>query len=213
MTSKADRRFLLVGLTGGVATGKSTVSNLFQALGCVVIDADLLAREVVEPGQPAWEQIVAAFGRGVLQPDGRLDRKALGAVVFADPAQRERLESITHPEIRTRFAARLAELTAQGFEGIVIFDAPVVIESGNYRNMDRLIVVTSDEPAQMARQQERDSLSAEEATRRIRSQMPLEAKVKLADYVIDNTGDLQSTGARVREIHRALLRDLDARRR
>ncbi len=209
----SDRWFLLVGLTGGVATGKSTVSDMFQALGCVVIDADLLAREVVEPGRPAWEQIVAAFGRGVLQPDGGLDRKALGAVVFSDPAQRKRLESITHPEIRARFAARLAELAERGFEGIVIFDAPVMIESGNYRNMDRLIVVTSDEPAQMARQQERDSLSAEEATRRIRSQMPLEAKVKLADYVIDNTGDLQSTAAQVREIHRALLRDLDARRR
>jgi len=213
VTRTADPRFLLVGLTGGVATGKSTVSSMFQALGCVVIDADLLAREVVEPGQPAWEQIVAAFGRGLLQPDGRLDRRALGAVVFEDPAQRQRLESITHPEIRARVAARLAELTVQGFEGIVIFDAPVMIESGHYRNMDRLIVVTSDEPAQMARQQARDRLSAEEATRRIRSQMPLEAKVKLADYVIDNTGDLGSTEAQVREIHRALLRDLDARRR
>ena len=209
----SDRRFLLVGLTGGVATGKSTVSRMFQALGCVVIDADLLAREVVEPGQPAWEQIVATFGRGLLQPDGRLDRRALGAVVFEDPAQRQRLESITHPEIRARFAARLAELTVQGFEGIVIFDAPVMIESGRYRNMDRLIVVTSDEPAQMSRQQARDSLSAEEATGRIRSQMPLEAKVKLADYVIDNTGDLGSTEAQVREIHQALLRDLNARRR
>ena len=213
MKSNAERRFLLVGLTGGVATGKSTVSRMFQALGCVVIDADLLAREVVEPGQPAWAQIVAAFGRGLLQPDGRLDRRALGAVVFEDPAQRQRLESITHPEIRARFAARLAELTVQGFEGIVIFDAPVMIESGRYRNMDRLIVVTSDEPAQMSRQQARDSLSAEEATGRIRSQMPLEAKVKLADYVIDNTGDLGSTEAQVREIHQALLRDLNARRR
>lgn len=209
----AARRFLLVGLTGGVATGKSTVSAMLRALGCVIIDADLLAREVVEPGQPAYREIVEAFGPGVLQPDGRLDRKALGAVVFADPAQRKRLEAITHPRIRERFAARLAELTERGFDGIVIFDAPVMIESGNYRNMDRLVVVTSDEAAQMARQQEREGLSEADARRRIQSQMPLAEKARLADYVIDNSRDLGSTEAQVREVHRALLKDLDARRR
>lgn len=209
----AARRFLLVGLTGGVATGKSTVSAMLRALGCVIIDADLLAREVVEPGQPAYREIVEAFGPGVLQPDGRLDRKALGAVVFADPAQRKRLEAITHPRIRERFAARLAELTEQGFDGIVIFDAPVMIESGNYRNMDRLVVVTSDEAAQMARQQEREGLSEADARRRIQSQMPLAEKARLADHVIDNSRDLGSTEAQVREVHRALLKDLDARRR
>lgn len=209
----AARRFLLVGLTGGVATGKSTVSAMLRALGCVIIDADLLAREVVEPGQPAYREIVEAFGPGVLQPDGRLDRKALGAVVFADPAQRKRLEAITHPRIRERFAARLAELTERGFDGIVIFDAPVMIESGNYRNMERLVVVTSDEAAQMARQQEREGLSEADARRRIQSQMPLAEKARLADYVIDNSRDLGSTEAQVREVHRALLKDLDARRR
>ncbi len=210
---EAPRRFLLVGLTGGVATGKSTVSAMFRALGCVVIDADVLAREVVEPGEPAYAAIVEAFGRTVLQPDGRLDRKALGAIVFADPEKRKRLEAITHPEIRARFAARLAELAEQGFVGIVIFDAPVMIESGNYRNMDRLVVVTSDRAAQMARQRRRDRLGAEDASRRIRSQMPVEDKAKLADYVIDNSGELRATEARVREVHRALLEDLDARRR
>jgi dephospho-CoA kinase len=209
----AARRFLLVGLTGGVATGKSTVSAMFRALGCVIIDADLLARKVVEPGQPAYREIVEAFGPGGLQPDGRLDRKALGAVVFADPAQRKRLEAITHPRIRERFAARLAELSEQGFDGIVIFDAPVMIESGNYRNMDRLVVVTSDEVAQMARQQEREGLSEADARRRIQSQMPLAEKARLADYVIDNSRDLGSTEAQVREVHRALLKDRDARHR
>ncbi len=208
-----ERALLLVGLTGGVATGKSTVSAMFRALGCVIIDADLLAREVVEPGQPAYREIVAAFGPGVLQPDGGLDRKALGAVVFADSARRRRLEAITHPRIRERFAARLAELAGQGFDGIVIFDAPVMIESGNYRTMDRLVVVTSDEASQVARQQARDVLGETGARRRIESQMPLAEKARLADYVVDNSGDLAATEAQVREVHRALLKDLDARRR
>jgi dephospho-CoA kinase len=209
----AERAFLLVGLTGGVATGKSTVSAMFRAMGCVIIDADLLAREVVEPGQPAYREIVEAFGPGVLQPDGGLDRKALGAVVFADSARRRRLEAITHPRIRERFAARLAELAGQGFDGIVIFDAPVMIESGNYRTMDRLVVVTSDEASQVARQQARDVLGEAGARRRIESQMPLAEKARLADYVVDNSGDLAATEAQVREVHRALLKDLDARRR
>jgi dephospho-CoA kinase len=208
-----NRRYLLVGLTGGVATGKSTVSAMFRALGCVVIDADQLAREVVEPGQPAYEKTVAAFGRGVLRPDGRIDRKALGAVVFVDPAARGRLESFTHPEIRARLAARLSQLASEGFAGIVIFDAPVMIESGAFRDMDRLVVVTADEPAQVARQQARDGLRADEATRRILSQMPLDEKARLADYVIDNSGDLAATEARVREVHQSLVQERDARRR
>jgi dephospho-CoA kinase len=208
-----EREFLLVGLTGGIATGKSTVSAMFRALGCVIIDADLLAREVVEPGQPAYREIVEAFSPGVLQPDGGLDRKALGAVVFADSARRRRLEAITHPRIRERFAARLAELAGQGFDGIVIFDAAVMIESGNYRTMDRLVVVTSDEASQVARQQARDVLGEAGARRRIESQMPLAEKARLADYVVNNSGDLAATEAQVREVHRALLKDLDARRR
>jgi dephospho-CoA kinase len=207
-----ERRFLLVGLTGGIATGKSTVSAMLRARGCILIDADMLAREVVEPGQPAHERIVAAFGPGVLAPDGALDRKALGSIVFADPQRRKELEAITHPEIRARFAARLAELTEQGFDGIVIFDAAVMIESGNYRNMDRLVVVTADPEAQVSRQRERDGASVEAATRRIASQMPLAEKVRLADYVIDNAGTREATAARVAEVHEALLEDLAARR-
>lgn len=208
-----NRRFLLVGLTGGVATGKSTVSTMFRSLGCVVIDADRLAREVVEPGQPAYEEIVAAFGRGILQPDGRIDRKALGAIVFVDPAARRRLESFTHPEIRARLAARLSQLASEGFAGIVVFDAPVMIESGAFRDMDRLVVVTADEPSQVVRQQTRDGLHADEARRRIRSQMPLAEKASLAHYVIDNSGDLAATEARVREVHQSLVQERDARHR
>ena len=139
-----SRRFLLVGLTGGIATGKSTVSEILRRLGAVVIDADRLAHEVVEPGQPALAAIVQEFGREVLRADGTLDRKRVAAIVFADPERRRKLEAITHPAIRDRFLARLAELEAQGFEGLVFWDAPVMIEAGGHKAMDRLVVVLTD---------------------------------------------------------------------
>jgi len=205
------RPFLLVGLTGGIATGKSTVSEIFRRLGCEVIDADLLAREVVEPGEPAFAEIVAEFGPDVLGPDGRLDRKRLGAVVFADPARRRRLEAITHPRIRIKFAERLQELIARGFAGLVIFDAPVMIESGNYTHMDRLVVVATDPATQRARAVGRDGDRAD-VERRIASQMPIAEKAKLADYVVDNSGTPEATAAQVRRVHAALLAELDARR-
>jgi dephospho-CoA kinase len=205
-----SRKFLLVGLTGGIATGKSTVSEIFRHLGCVVIDADVLAREVVAPGEPAYAAIVAEFGPGILQGDGTLDRKKLGAIVFADPERRGRLEAITHPRIRERFAIRLEELVEREFAGIVLFDAPVMIESGNYRNMDRLVVVITDAATQRARALERDG-DREDLERRIASQMPLTEKARLADYVVDNSGGREATIAEVRRVHQALLADLTAR--
>ncbi len=207
----APRRFLLVGLTGGIATGKSTVSEILRQLGCEIIDADRLARDVVEPEQPAWKQIVAEFGRGVVTAEGALDRKKLGAIVFADPERRKRLEAITHPAIRARFQAHLDELAAQGFAGIVVFDAPVMIESGNYKNMDRLVVVVTDDATQAARLQERDGTDEAEGRRKIASQMPLAEKAKLADYVIDNSGAPEATAAEVRRVFAALMADLRAR--
>jgi dephospho-CoA kinase len=207
------RPFLLVGLTGGIATGKSTVSTLLRELGAEIIDADVLAREVVEPGEPALAEIAAAFGPGVLDAGGRLDRKALGAIVFADPERRRTLEAITHPRIRDRFLERLEGLAARGFRGVVVFDAPVMIESGNYRNMDRLVVVVTDEPTQIARLMVRDGVGRDEALRKIRSQMPLAEKAKLADYVIDNSGAPAATAERVRAVYRALLADAAAARR
>ena len=206
------RRFLLVGLTGGLATGKSTVSDLLRALGCVVLDADALAREVVEPGQPALAAIAREFGPEVLRVDGTLDRKRLGAIVFADPERRQRLEALTHPAIRERYLVRLADLEAQGFEGIVVWDAPVMIESGGYRHVDRLVVVVTDAATQRARALGRDGDRAD-AERKIASQMPLAEKARLADYVIDNSGDRAATEARTREVHAALLADLRARAR
>jgi dephospho-CoA kinase len=206
----AERRFLLVGLTGGIATGKSTVSSMFRALGAEIIDADLLAREVVEPGQPAYETIVSEFGPGVVQPDGGLDRKKLGAIVFADPTRRKRLEAITHPAIRARFMAHLADLIARGFAGIAFFDAPVMIESGNYKNMDKLVVVATDDTTQRSRLHGRDGSPSDEIERKIGSQMPVAEKAKLADYVVDNSGDRAATEAQVARVYVALLEDLRA---
>ena len=205
------RPFLLVGLTGGIATGKSTVDAVLRELGAQIIDADVLAREVVEPGEPALAEIVAEFGPAVLGPDGRLDRKALGAIVFADPERRRTLEAMTHPRIRERFQQRVDALAAENFRGLVFFDAPVMIESGNYRTMDRLVVVIADEATQIARLMARDGIDHDEALRKIRSQMPLADKAKLADYVIDNSGDPVATEADVRRVYAALIREADAR--
>src|SRR5499426_222386 len=207
----APRKFLLVGLTGGIATGKSTVSALLRQLGCEIIDADLLAREVVEPGQPALAQIVSEFGPDVVTAGGALDRKRLGAIVFANPERRLRLEAITHPAIRDRFQARLDELVEKGFTGLVVFDAAVMIESGNYKNMDRLIVVVTDDGTQMARLHGRDGTDDAENRRKIASQMPLAEKAKLADYVIDNAGTREATAEQVRRVYAALMSELESR--
>jgi dephospho-CoA kinase len=202
------RRFLLVGLTGGIATGKSTVSAMFAHLGAKIVDADLLAREVVMPGQPAYAEIVREFGPDVLQEDGSLDRKRLGAIVFADAAKRRRLEAITHPAIHARQQRILSVYDEEAFEGVVIWDAAVLIESGSAKRMDRVVVVVADPDTELGRLMARDGFSEEEARPRIASQMPLSEKVKVADYVIDNSGTRAETERRVREVYRALLDDL-----
>lgn len=204
------RQFLLVGLTGGIGTGKSSVSRMFRDLGCLIIDADLLAREVVEPGEPPYAQIVAEFGKEVLEPDGHIDRKRLGALVFGDEAKRKRLEEFTHPEIRKRQAEILAELMTEGFDGIVILDAALLVEAGGAKNVDRLVVVFADEASQTGRLVVRDEVSEAEVRQKIRSQMPLAEKVKQAHYVVDNSGSREMTDRRVREVHQALLADLNA---
>ena len=202
------RRFLLVGLTGGIATGKSTVNALFASPSVRVVDADALAREVVEPGTPALKQIVAEFGKEVLQPDGRLDRARLGEIVFPDAAKRKRLEAITHPAIRARFEKIMADLERAGFDGILIWDASLLVESGGIKNMDRVVVVTTDPATQLRRLMERDRCSEEAARARTASQMPLAVKARYADYVIDNSGSRAQTEARVREVYTSLLGDL-----
>ena len=205
------RRFLLVGLTGGIATGKSTVTAMLANPSVRVVDADALAREVVEPGTPAHRQIVAEFGREVLQAEGRLDRARLGEIVFPDPVKRKRLEAITHPAIRARFEKIMADLERAGWDGILIWDAALLVESGGNKKMDRLVVVTTDAATQLRRLMARDGGSEEAARARTASQMPLAVKARYADYVIDNSGTPAQTEARVREVYRALLDDLRQR--
>jgi dephospho-CoA kinase len=213
LVANRSRSFFLVGLTGGLASGKSTVSRQLAELGCHVIDADMLARAVVAPGEPALQTIVQAFGRAVLRPDGTLDRARLGALVFADAEKRKRLEAITHPAIQARRQAALAELAAEGYDGLVVQDAALLIEVGGAAHVDRLVVVYADRAVQRERLMRRDRLDAAEAERRLATQMPLAAKARLAHYVIDNSDSPEETAAQVRAVHAALLAEQRARHR
>jgi dephospho-CoA kinase len=205
------RRFLLVGLTGGIASGKSAVSRQLAELGCRLVDADVLAREVVAPGEPAWRAILDEFGHEVALPDGGLDRKRLGALVFADPARRKRLEAITHPAITARRQAILDAWTAKGFDGVVVLDIPLLIEVGAAAHVDRVVLVYAARDVQLARLMQRDGFDRAEAERRVASQMPLEEKVRHSHFVIDNSGPPDETAAQVRAVHAALLAEHRAR--
>ena len=196
----------VVGLTGGIASGKSTVSRMFQQLGARVVDADKIARRVVEPGRAAHRDIVRTFGRQVLKPDGTLDRKRLGAQVFADPAKLKQLNRITHPRI-ARAARREINKYRKSGAPLVVYDAALLVEKGWHRKLDGLVVVSVPEKVQMQRLMQRDGLSATQARQRIRSQLPLSAKVKVADHVIDNSGSLDNTRSQVRRLWDRLVRE------
>ena len=208
----STRPFFLVGLTGGIASGKSVVSRQLVALGCRLVDADVLAREVVAPGEPAWRAIVEEFGREVLGPDDQLDRKRLGAIVFADLARRKALEAITHPAILTRRQAILDTWAAAGFDGLVVLDIPLLVEVGAATHVDRVVVVYAEREVQLERLMSRDRFEPAEAERRVGSQMPLAEKVRYAHYVVDNSGTPDETAAQVRAVHAALLAEHRARR-
>src|SRR5262245_54187395 len=208
----ARRAFFLVGLTGGIASGKSAVSRQLQELGCRLGGADALAREVVAPGEPAWRAVVAEFGRDVTSAGGQLDRKRLGALVFADPVRRKALEAITHPAIMARRQAILDAWASEGFDGLVVLDIPLLIEVGAVGHVDRVVLVYAERDVQLERLVARDSFDRAEAERRVASQMPLEEKVRHADYVIDNSGTPEETAAQVRAVHAALLGEHGARR-
>jgi len=184
---------LRVGLTGSIGVGKSYVASLFEELGCHVLDADQTAREVVLPGTPGLKVVTEAFGEEILNPDGTLNRKQLGALVFADEAQRQRLNYLLHPFIIARQDEILNEWEAEDPEGIGIVDAALMIESGGYRRFDKLIVVHCRPEVQLERLMLRDNLSRDEAQRRIDSQMPQEEKQKFADYLIDTSDGFELT--------------------
>ena len=178
---------IVVGLTGGVATGKSTVAKMFKQCGAVVIDADQLARDVVKPGMAAWRVIVTLFGTTVLNQDRSLDRQALGSIVFHNPKKRRQLERIIHPRV-AREQQRLVRRIAKGKpRAVVIYEVPLLFEAGVDKRVDKIIVVTADRETQIARMKKRNHLSRTEAIRRIRSQMPLAKKIQQADHVLNGT--------------------------
>src|ERR1044072_7220 len=197
---------LRVGLTGSIGVGKSYVASLFAELGCHVLDADQTAREVVLPGRPGLKAGTEAFGEDILKPDGRLKRKQLGALLFADEAQRQRLNYLLHPFIIARQDEILKRWEAEDPRGIGIVDAALMIESGGYRRFDKLIVVHCRPEVQLERLMLRDKLSRDEAQRRIDSQMPQEEKQKFADYLIDTSDGFELTRTRTLEVHNELLR-------
>jgi len=204
----AERGPDVVGLTGGIASGKSTVARHFADLGVPSVDADVLAREVVAKGTPGLEAIVEAFGAEFLLPDGTLNRKALGERVFGDPAARATLNAITHPRIAALGAERIRALSGTGVP-YVLYEAALIVENGLHRGMRALVVVSADASTQRARIMQRDLLSLAEAEARIQSQAPLERKLEVADFVIDNSEvNLDTLAERVRQVHHALLERL-----
>lgn len=196
----------VVGLTGGIAAGVSLVAGMFRELGAVVIEADRIAREVVEPGTDVYRQIVEAFGREVVLPDGTLDRRALGSIVFQDPAARRRLNAITHPEIRRRIQEEV-ERAAAGRPGtVVIIDVPLLLDTAgrDVFDLDGVIVVQATPEQQVSRLMARDGLSEEEALRRLAAQRPVAEKAAEADHVIDNTGSIEETRRQVQSLWASL---------
>jgi len=195
---------IVVGLTGGLATGKSSVARLFQDCGAIVIDADVLAREAVEPGRPAWRDIVRVFGKKVLQPDRTLDRRTVGRIVFGNRAKLKQLNAIVHPRVAREQNRLTREIASKEPDAVIIYDAPVLIEAGAHKRMNKIIVVEADQATQIKRLCNRSHFSRAEALRRIRSQLPLAQKVKLADYVIDGTLSFEQTKNEVQRIYAQL---------
>lgn len=194
----------VIGLTGGIASGKSTVAQILRAQGVAVIDADALAREVVARGSAGLNEIVAAFGTGVLDSDGALDRPKLAAIVFADAQARSRLNAILHPRIGQLSAERItaARLTDTPY---VVYEAPLLVETGAHRGLAALIVVATAESNQLARAIARDDIDEQAARERLAAQLPLSAKVKEADYVIANDSDIEALRASTLRTHDAIL--------
>lgn len=192
----------IIGLTGGIASGKSTVAGMLEDRGLTVIDADQLAREAVLPGSPGLAAVVAVFGSAVLLADGTLDRAALAARIFADPAARGKLEAILHPAIKELAERRLQELRTSG-EPVVFYMAPLLIEAGATDRVDEIWVVYVEQEVQLERIQKRDGVSRDDAMKRVAAQMPMDEKAARGRIVIDNSGDLRQLQEKVGEVLRA----------
>jgi len=188
---------LNVGLTGGIASGKSLAARLFAQKGAFLIDADCVARQAVMPGSPGLERIVGQFGRRVLDSSGALDREKLGSEVFADPEKRKKLEAILHPLILETMFSRIDDLRKQGHAGIVVSDIPLLFECGIQNQFDKTVLVYADPSIQLQRLIARNRLAEAQALQRLSAQMPIAEKRRRADFIIENTGNLQELEARV----------------
>ena len=198
---------LLVGLTGGVASGKSIVAQMLVELGAHLIDTDQLARKVVEPDRPAWRDIVARWGEGILNEDRSINRGKLAQIIFSDPEARKELEGMTHPRIDEEVKRLVEELEyACNGRGIIIIDVPLLYEVNWQDKVDLVIVVYADEDTQIERLLEKRGMTREEAQARLNSQLPLSEKVKYADFVVDNSGSMQRTGEQVKKIFGELVK-------
>jgi len=193
----------IYGLTGGIASGKSTASRMFRELGAEVMDADVLAREVVEPGTPGLAVVAERFP-GVVGLDGQLDRAKLGARIFGDPAERAALNALLHPLIRERFLLRTQELAESGVKRL-LYDVPLLIESGLHETMEGVVLVWVPRDIQRERLMRRDGLSEEAAEARLAAQLPLDGKRAHAHWVVDNSGDPEATRAQVHAVWTELL--------
>jgi dephospho-CoA kinase len=194
----------VVGLTGGIASGKSTAARTLAELGAPIVDADQVARDVVAPGQPALNEIVRSFGREMLLPDGTLDRKRLGAVIFADADKRRTLNAITHPRIGLETQARLGQLRDEGVP-VAIYEAALLVENGAHHGLDGLIVTVCDEETQLARLVLRDGYMLTEARARIAAQGPMADKIAAATWVVDTSGPLVETQKQLARIWEEIL--------
>jgi dephospho-CoA kinase len=197
---------LRVGLTGSIAVGKSFVSGVLAELGCRVVDADAVARRVVEPGAEGLRRVAEAFGEEVLRPDGTLDRARVGAVVFQDEAKRALLNSLLHPLIIAEQDALLRRWEREDPRGVGVVDAALMIESGGHVRFDKLVVVHCRPEVQLERLMRRNGLSREEAAARVAAQMPQEEKLRYADFKIDTSGDFEEARRQTVEVYAALRR-------
>ena len=198
---------MIIGLTGGIVSGKSTVALMFKDLGAKIVDADKLGHSVILPHEPAWEKIVKIFGKDVLQNDLTIDREKLGKIVFANQSLLKKLNDITHPEITKIIKKEIDSVKNKTYnqKKILIIDAALIYEAKIDRLMDKIIVVYIDEDEQIKRLIKRNNLSKDEALQRIKSQMPMKEKVKMADYVIDNSNSLDKTKKQVEKIWKNLV--------
>jgi dephospho-CoA kinase len=194
-----------VGLTGGIASGKSSVCGIFSRLGARVLDADVLAREAVRPGRPAWIKLRGIFGPEFFHPDGSLNRRSLRSLVFRDPEKRRQLNEIVHPEVMRTVREWLETMVEREPHAVLLVDIPLLVEVGAVKGFDRIVLVFVREEIQLARLMERDNVSLDEARKALEAQMPLREKLAFADYVVDNSGSLEETQVQVEAVWRELL--------